>query len=82
MQDLTPKESELLNELDALERLAEKVTQKLCQTELTLRNTEGELEQARRDLISVREENQHLREVMQTWRQRLQSTLAALVSLE
>ena len=75
MEKLNPKEDMLLNELNELSLIAEKVTQKLAVAMQNQTLLEQELTQTRKEITALKMENQHLREVMQTWRQRLESTL-------
>lgn len=74
----SPKEQQLLRELDALGELAEKLSQKLFNTQQSLELALKEIETTQRTMNEIREENQHLREVMQTWRKRLSNTLNSL----
>ncbi len=78
MEKLNPKEDMLLNELNELSLIAEKVTQKLAVAMQNQTLLEQELTQTRKEITALKMENQHLREVMQTWRQRLESTLNSL----
>ena len=78
MEKLNPKEDMLLNELNELSLIAEKVTQKLAVAMQNQTLLEQELTQTRKEITALKIENQHLREVMQTWRQRLESTLNSL----
>ncbi len=77
-EGLSPREQQLLRELDALGELAEKLSQKLFNTQQSLELARKEIEVIQRNMNEVREENQHLREIMQTWRQRLSNTLSSL----
>ncbi len=78
---LTPREAQLLDELRALQDLAEKVSAKLGQNEKDLGSRQTEIDTLRRQMIELKEENQHLREVLQTWRQRLDSVLTQLKTI-
>lgn len=49
--------------------------------EQTLSAKEKELNSLRRDVVKLQEENLHQKEVLQTWRQRLESTLSQLNDL-
>lgn len=78
---LSPREEQLLKELRTLTELADRVAQKLSTTEQTLYAREAEANDLRRSMIELKEENQHLKEVLQTWRQRLDAVLNQLKSI-
>lgn len=78
---LSPREEQLLREMNSLSELADRVAQKLSTTEQTLYAREAEANDLRRSMIELKEENQHLKEVLQTWRQRLDAVLNQLKSI-
>lgn len=79
--DLSPKEQLLLQQLQELASLCERTSQKMILLEQTLSAKDKELTSVRRDMVKLQEENQHQKEVLQTWRQRLESTLSQLNDL-
>lgn len=79
--ELSPREKMLLTELEHLLDYARKTRADLEAQRQKIEADEGEISALRRNMIELREENQHLREVLQTWRQRLDSVLGQLKSL-
>lgn len=79
--NLSPKEQLLLQQLQELSSLCERTSQKMIFLEQTLSAKDKELTSLRRDMVKLQEENQHQKEVLQTWRQRLESTLSQLNDL-
>ncbi len=79
--NLSPKEQLLLQQLQELYSLCERTSQKMILLEQTLSAKDKELTSLRRDMVKLQEENQHQKEVLQTWRQRLESTLSQLNDL-
>ena len=79
--NLSPKEQLLLKQLQELCSLCERTSQKMILLEQTLSAKDKELTSLRRDMVKLQEENQHQKEVLQTWRQRLESTLSQLNDL-
>ena len=79
--NLSPKEQLLLQQLQELSSLSERTSQKMILLEQTLSAKDKELTSLRRDMVKLQEENQHQKEVLQTWRQRLESTLSQLNDL-
>ena len=79
--NLSPKEQLLLQQLQELSSLCESTSQKMILLEQTLSAKDKELTSLRRDMVKLQEENQHQKEVLQTWRQRLESTLSQLNDL-
>lgn len=75
---LTPKEKLLLEQLDELCALCTQFSNRLLETENTLKQKNKELESIRREMAQLQEENQHQKEILQTWRQRLESALTSL----
>lgn len=78
---LSPKEQLLLQQIQELSALCERTSQKMLLLEQTLSAKDKELVSLRRDVAVLQEENQHQKEVLQTWRQRLESTLSQLNDL-
>lgn len=72
---LALKEQQLLQQLQELSLLCEDVSNRfiICQKEL--KEKDQELNTIRREMISLKEENQTQREVLQTWKQRLETIL-------
>ena len=79
--NLSPKEQLLLQQLQELSSLCERTSQKMIFLEQTLSAKDKELTSLRRDMVNLQEENQHQKEVLQTWRQRLEFTLSQLNDL-
>ena len=79
--NLSPKEQLLLQQLQELSSLCERTSQKMIFLEQTLSAKDKELTSLRRDMVKLQEENQHQKEVLQTWRQRLEFTLRQLNDL-
>mgnify|MGYP003397825000 FL=1 len=79
--NLSPKEQLLLQQLQELSSLCERTSQKMIFLEQTLSAKDKELTSLRRDMVKLQEENQHQKEVLQTWRQRLEFTLSQLNDL-
>ncbi len=75
---LTPKEKLLLEQLDELCVLCTQFSERLLETEKTLNQKNKELESIRREMAQLQEENQHQKEILQTWRQRLETALTTL----
>ncbi|MBQ9275024.1 MAG: hypothetical protein IJ228_09430 [Succinivibrio sp.] len=75
---LSPKEQELLLRLQELFELASGVSERLLVAERQNALKDDELATLRRTMVELQQENQHLREVLQTWRERLGSVLNQL----
>ena len=75
---LTPKEKLLLEQLDELCAMCTQYSNRLLETEKTLNQKTKELESIRREMAQLQEENNHQKEILQTWRQRLDSALSSL----
>ncbi|MDY6469738.1 MAG: hypothetical protein SPK70_01550 [Succinivibrio dextrinosolvens] len=75
---LTPKEKVLLEQLDELCALCTRFSDRLLETEKELNQKNKELETIRREMALLQEENNHQKEMLQTWRQRLETALSAL----
>ena len=80
--NLTPKEKLLLEQLEELTKICQRVSDRLSNAEAQLKNKDRELKVLRRDMIQLKEENQHHKEMLQTWRQRLETTLSTLPDAE
>ncbi|MDY6321805.1 MAG: hypothetical protein SPL30_02710 [Succinivibrio sp.] len=78
---MSPREQMLLDELRKLYETAKQTAADLDAKKQEIAGQENEISALRRDMISLKEENQHLREVLQTWRQRLDSVLSQLKSI-
>lgn len=78
---LSPKEQLLLQQMQELSDLCERTSQKMIFLEQSLSAKDRELKTLKRDIVMLQEENQHQKEVLQTWRQRLESTLSQLNDL-
>ena len=79
--NLSPKEQLLLQQLQELSSLCERTSQKMIFLEQTLSAKDKELTSLRRDMVKLQEENHHQKEVLQTWRQRLEFPLSQLNDL-
>ena len=75
---LTPKEKVLLEQLDELCALCTQFSDGLLETEKELNQKNKELETIRREMALLQEENNHQKEMLQTWRQRLETALSSL----
>ncbi len=75
---LTPKEKLLLEQLDELCGLCTQFSERLLATEKTLNQKNKELESIRREMAQLQEENHHQKEILQTWRQRLETALTSI----
>ncbi len=75
---LTPKEKLLLEQLDELCALCTQFSDRLSSAEKSIKQKNKEIESLRREMAQLQEENQHQKEILQTWRQRLESTLSTL----
>ena len=76
--DMTPREQMLLGELRQLLDEAKKTTEIIENFKQKYSEQERETSTLRRNMIELKEENQHLREVLQTWRERLNGVLSQL----
>ncbi len=79
---LSPREQQLLQELSAIKSSCQRLSRALDERDLRLQQQERELSATRRSMIELKEENSHLREVLQTWRSRMDSVLSQLRSLD
>lgn len=80
--ELSESEQIMLNKMLALEQLSFDIAKKLQVIESELYSTNNELDAMRRKTITLQEENQHLREMLQTWRERMKNVLAQLGELD
>lgn len=76
--DMTPREQMLLGELRQLLDEAKKTAEIIENFKQKYSEQERETSALRRNMIELKEENQHLREVLQTWRERLNGVLSQL----
>ena len=72
---LALKEQQLLQQLQELSLLCEDVSNRFISWQKELKEKDQELNTIRREMISLKEENQTQREVLQTWKQRLETIL-------
>lgn len=79
---LTPRECDILSQLQDLEILSQKLTQKLNLAYEQLNQSENAKTQMLRQINELKEENQHQREMLQSWRRRLETALSQLSSLD
>ncbi len=75
---LTPKEKLLLEQLDELCATCAQFSQRVVSAEKTILEKNREIEKIRREVARLQEENQHQKELLQTWRQRLETILNSL----
>ncbi|WP_303963814.1 hypothetical protein [Succinatimonas hippei] len=75
---LSPKERELIASLKEIVSLSENMRIKLERAQKELSSLQATLSSERRSMIELKEENQHLREVLQNWRNRMNSVLEQL----
>ncbi|GEM_PF-859342 len=73
--ELSPKEKELLMQLEEIGQLANSISERLVLSEKKLSERENELIALRHKMIELKSENQHLKEVLQAWRERMESVL-------
>ena len=72
---LALKEQQLLQQLQELSLLCEDVSNRFISCQKELKEKDQELNTIRREMISLKEENQTQREVLQTWKLRLETIL-------
>ena len=80
--NLSPKEQLLLQQLQELSSLCERTSQKMILLEQTLSAKDKELTSLRRDMVKLQEENQHQKELIQTWKNRLESAICNLPEID
>lgn len=79
--DISPREQMLLEELEQLLEEARRTALIIDGFKQRDAKREQEAVALRRSMIELKEENQHLREVLQTWRQRLDGVLSQLKAI-
>lgn len=77
---LSPRERSLLEELAEIKELSGQLVQAMADQNATIAAQQKELEQLRRSMIDLREENSHLRSALQNWRERVDQVIAQLRS--
>lgn len=77
---LSPRERSLLEELVEIKELSRQLIAQLGRQNATIAEQQKELSQVRRSMIELKEENSHLREVLQTWRTRMDNVISQLRS--
>ena len=80
--NLSPKEQLLLQQLQELSSLCERTSQKMIFLEQTLSAKDKELTSLLRDMVKLQEENQHQKELIQTWKNRLESAICNLPEID
>ena len=80
--NLSPKEQLLLQQLQELSSLCERTSHKMILLEQTLSAKDKELTSLRRDMVKLQEENQHQKELIQTWKNRLESAICNLPEID
>lgn len=75
---MTPAERRLLKEMQELADAAQRIAAGVAKNQKALQERDNEIATLRRAMIELKEENQHLREVLQTWRERLDAVLSQL----
>lgn len=75
---MTPAERRLLKEMQELADAAQRIAAGVAENQKALQERDNEIATLRRAMIELKEENQHLREVLQTWRERLDAVLSQL----
>ena len=76
--DLTPKEALVLSELEGLYESCDRLTREIEELRRSTAQLSAENESLRRELNKIRETEQFNREMLQTWRQRLEDVLSGL----
>ncbi|MBO8415432.1 MAG: hypothetical protein IAB19_03505 [Proteobacteria bacterium] len=79
-QLISPRERSLLEELVEIKELSRQLIAQLGRQNEAMAQQQKELNQARRSMIELKEENSHLREVLQTWRTRMDNVISQLRS--
>lgn len=69
--EMSPKEQELLKKLQYIETLSFDLVHKIDNLEKELSKKDEELSSQLRKTITLQEENQSLKEVLQTWQERI-----------
>ena len=79
---LSPRERELLTELAQIKQGCQELCEAVLRSQQEIRTRDQELAASRRLTIELKEENAHLREVLQTGRERMDSVLSQLRTLK
>ena len=78
---MSPREQKLLAQLEEIKQICLELSSILNAQDKVIATQGQELAQLRRSMIELKEENSHLREVLQTWRERMDSVLSQLRGL-
>lgn len=78
---MSPREQKLLAQLEEIKQICLELSSILSAQDKVIATQCQELAQLRRSMIELKEENSHLREVLQTWRERMDSVLSQLRGL-
>ncbi|MBU3826395.1 MAG: hypothetical protein IAA31_02765 [Candidatus Anaerobiospirillum merdipullorum] len=78
---MSPREQKLLAQLEEIKQICLELSSILSAQDKVIATQGQELAQLRRSMIELKEENSHLREVLQTWRERMDSVLSQLRGL-
>ena len=78
---LSPREQQLLSSLEEIKQGCRELSAALSTQAQAMASKEAELTQLRRSIIELKEENSHLREVLQTWSERMDNVLTQLRGL-
>ena len=78
----SPREQALIESLKEIVTLSEAMRLKLEKAQTELKDLQKTLSSERRSMIELKEENQHLREVLQNWRNRMSSVLEQLGDMQ
>lgn len=79
---LSPREKQLLKELNEIYEGCKQLCDRLISTEAQLENKEKELSSLQREFSKLKEENQHQKELIQTWKNRLESAICNLPEID
>lgn len=74
--ELSPKEKELYTDLLEIEDMCTSLIIKVDSLKNELNKAQDELSNTRRNMIQMQEENQRLKETLQTWKDRMSSILS------
>ncbi len=80
-EQLSPNEVEILHRLTEIARASDNIQLQLQQYDQALNQKNAEITELRSRLAGLQEENQRLRETLQTWRDRLNGVLSQLKGL-
>lgn len=79
---LSPKEKALLKELEELSVSCKKLCNLLIETKANLNDKEKELNSLQKQISALKSENQHQKEMLQTWQSRLSQVLQDLPEID